>query len=87
MGEFERIAGKVQENQGGDDLLIGPPLCSYMHTGTDMIGKTQDRCEVKIDRKSCICSHAGVVFFFFVLVRKDTLWHNMFTSLMIDFVG
>src|SRR5208337_649644 len=76
---------KVEQHQGKNCLLVGPPLTRFSHLdmSTNTIANAQDRCQVKIDRKPCEGRHSRTASLFFVLVGKNTLCHNAFTSLVI----
>jgi hypothetical protein len=79
---------EVEQYQGEDHLLIRPPLrLPYVHMGADVISQTQDRGEIEVDGKAGEGGHAACLLLFFVLVGKNALWHNAFTSLVIGLVS
>ena len=80
--------GEVEQYQGEDYLLIRPSLeLPHLHVGTDMIPQPQNRGKVEVDGKAGKGCHSRVGFLFFVLVGQDALWHNGFTSLVMELVS
>ena len=45
-------SGEVEENQGDDDLLVGPALGLRMEVGRDALAQTKDGGEVQKDGKA-----------------------------------
>jgi hypothetical protein len=78
---------EVEEDKREDDLLICPTLGFCMKLGGYIFPQIQDSGQVQIDGKTREGCHACIAFFFFILVRENTLWHNSFTSLMIVLFG
>jgi hypothetical protein len=79
---------EVEQYQGEDHLLIRPPLgLPHVHMGADVISQTQDRDEVEVHGKAGKGGHARIGFLFFILVGQDALWHNGFTSLVMELVS
>ena len=77
--------GKVQQDKGEDDLLVCPPLGFYVEMPS-MVSPSL-RTEPGPGRREVLESgHACIRFLLFILVRKESLWHNRFTSLVIDLV-
>jgi hypothetical protein len=58
-----------------------------MHVGADVLSQAQDGGEVEIDGKAGKGGHAARLLLLFVLVGKDALWHNVFTSLVMELVS
>ena len=78
--------GEVEENKREDYLFIGPPLGLQMEMGADMISQTEDRGEIEVDGETGKGGHAACMLLFFILVGKDALCHNRFTSLVMELV-
>jgi hypothetical protein len=77
---------EVEENEREKHLFIRPTLGLCMKMSGDAFSQVQDNGQIQIDGKACIRGHAAYTFFFFILVREDSLWHTCFTSLVMDFV-
>ena len=79
-------AGEVEEDKGEDDLLVRPSLSFYVEMPFNDLPQIEERSKIQIDGKTCKGGHASIGFLLFILVRKESLWHNRFTSLVIDLV-
>src|SRR4030042_1633012 len=79
-------SGEIEQHQREHCLLVCPPLIRFPHMdmSPDTIANTQDGGKVQIDRKTRHGRHAPMGSLFFVLVGKNALCHNVFTSLVID---
>jgi hypothetical protein len=70
-------AGKGEEHKGEDHLGVGPSLRrSKREMALDALAQAERPGKVQIEGKSCKSGNTGVILLFFILVRKDALWHN-----------
>ena len=75
-----------KKHKGQDHLGVGPALGRpKAQMAVDALRDAESTGKVEIQRKAGKCRSSCRLPFFFVLVRKGTLWHNRFTSLVIGF--
>src|SRR5208337_4657284 len=77
--------GKGEEHEREDHPGVCPSLRrTEGEMASDALGEAECACQVQIEGQTCERGHSCRFLLFFILVGKDTLWHNRSTSLVME---